>query len=47
VPVDTLSDSDSESDARRKNVTSECETGFEGNDDSANTSNAGTTTWEK
>jgi hypothetical protein len=46
VPVDGVSDSDrdSESDSERKNVTSECESGFEGSDVSASASNVGATT---
>jgi hypothetical protein len=53
VPADTFSASDSEreseSDTKKKNVASErqWESGSEGSDDSASTSNAGATTWVK
>jgi hypothetical protein len=48
VPVDSVSDSDSDRDSQgdteRKHVTSECERGSKGSDDSASASNAGAIT---
>jgi hypothetical protein len=49
IPVDTYTDTESErdSDTNKNSFTSESDTGSDGSDESASTSNAGATTWIK
>jgi hypothetical protein len=49
IPVDSYTDTESErdSDTNKKSFTSESDTGSDGSDESASTSNAGATTWIK